>query len=137
MPERRLQRSYQYQVYRKRQKKRKKRLTVQEQKFYCRACEKPIDSKSDLAVVGRSFYTYHNRCFENIKHKDIYAFYSGYKINGWFPWVFLIVLNLMLWVTYYLFNAPFQEVLIFSIFLFSMTLVFRGISYFFYERHYN
>ena len=108
---------------------------MQGKTFYCRECKKPINSKNDLAVVGKSFYTYHDKCFNNTKHKDIYAFYSGYKTNGWFPWVMLVILNLMLWGTYYLFNAPFEEVLTFSMFILAMTLLFRGISYIFYERN--
>lgn len=112
-------------------------MCMEKQKFTCKECKKPINNLDDLAVVGKSFYTYHNKCFEEIKHKDIYAFYSGYKTNGWFPWIMLIILNIMLWGTYYLFNAPFKEVLTFSIFIFVMTLLFRSISYIFYERQYS
>jgi len=110
---------------------------VNNKKFNCKACNKPIERKEDLAVVGRSFHTYHNECFDAIKHKDAYAFYSGYKTNGWFPWIMLIILNLMIWGTYYFFDAPFDEVIVFSLLLVAMTLLFRTISYLFYERFYE
>jgi hypothetical protein len=109
---------------------------MERKKFFCRECKKPITKKSDLAVVGNSFITYHNECFDSLKHKNTYAFYSGYKSNGWFPWVMLILLNVVLWSTYYLFNAPFEEVLFFSTFILAMTLFFRGMSYILYERFY-
>lgn len=110
---------------------------MEKKKFYCKEYKKPIYAKNDLSVVGKSFYTYHNKCFENIKHKDIHAFYSGYKTYGWFPWIMLIILNLMLWGTYYFFNTPFEEVFTFSMFILFMTLIFRGITYIFYERYYS
>ena len=112
-------------------------MGMEKKKFYCKACKKPIDIKDDLAVVGKSFYTFHNRCFNEIKHRDLYAFYSGYKTNGWFPWIMLLILNCMLWGTYYFFHAPFEEVFTFSMFICAMTLLFRGISYIFYERYYG
>lgn len=105
--------------------------------FHCNVCKKPIESKDELAVVGKSFYTYHNQCFDAMKHKELYAFYSGYKINGYFPWIMLMILNIMLWGTYFIFNAPFDEVFTLSMFILVMILIFRGISYFFYERYYR
>ena len=109
---------------------------MERKKFFCRECKKPITSKSDLAVVGNSFITYHNECFDAIKHKDAYAFYSGYKSNGWFPWVMLVLFNVILWSAYYFLNAPFDEVFFFSMFILTMTLFFRGMSYVLYERFY-
>ena len=110
---------------------------MKRKRFFCKECKQPINMKSDLAVVGNSFLTYHNECFERIKHKNVYAFYSGYKTNGWFPWIMLVILNFMLWGTYYFFNAPFEEVFIFSMFILAMTLFFRGLSYILYERFYD
>lgn len=109
---------------------------MERKKFFCRECKKLITNKKDLAVVGNSFITYHNKCFESIKHKDVYAFYSGYKSNGWFPWVMLGIFNVILWGTYYFFNAPLEEVFLFSMFILLMTLFFRGMSYILYERFY-
>lgn len=109
---------------------------MEKKQFLCRECKKPITNKSDLAVVGNSFLTFHNECFEHIKHQNAYAFYSGYKINGWAPCLILGLMNILLWGTYYLFNAPFKEVFTFSMFILAMTLFFRGMSYVLYERFY-
>ena len=101
----------------------------------CHECKKPILNKDDLAVVGNAFITYHNRCFESIKHKKVYAFYSGYKSNGMFPWVMLLILNNALWSTFYFFNPPINEAFIFSILISSGILFYRITSYVLYERH--
>ena len=109
---------------------------MKRKEFFCRECKRPITHKNDLAVVGHAFLTFHNECFDSIKHQNAYAFYSGYKINGWFPWLMLGLMSILLWGTYYLFNAPFEEVFNFSMFILAMTLFFRGISYILYERFY-
>jgi len=102
----------------------------------CHECEEPILSKDDLAVVGNAFIPYHNKCFEKIKSKKIYAFYSGYKSNGVFPWVMLVILNSALWGTFYFFDAPINEVILFSTFISSGILFFRIMSYMLHERHF-
>lgn len=101
----------------------------------CHECKQSIDKKDDLAVVGNAFITYHNECFERIKHKNIYAFYSGYKINGLFPWFMLVILNSLLWVTYYFYDTSVDEVITFSILISSVILLARFISYLLYERY--
>ena len=103
----------------------------------CHECKKPILHKDDLAVVGNSFISYHDKCFESIKHKNIYAFYSGYKSNGLFPWIMLILLNSAIWATFYFFNAPIDEVIIFSAFISGMIIFFRVMSYILYERYFD
>jgi len=113
-----------------------KEISMKRKQFFCTECKKPITKKNDLAVVGNSFLTYHNDCFNAIKHQNIYAFYSGYKSNGWFPWVMLVLFNIILWCAYYFLNAPFEEVFFFSMFILAMTLFFRGMSYILYERFY-
>jgi len=113
-----------------------KEINMERKQFFCKECKQPITKKNDLAVVGNSFLTYHNDCFNAIKHKNAYAFYSGYKSNGWFPWVMLILFNVILWGTYYFLHAPFEEVFFFSMFILAMTLFFRGMSYVLYERFY-
>ena len=102
----------------------------------CHECKKPILTKDDLAVVGNSFIPYHNKCFESIKHKNIYAFYSGYKSNGMFPWVLLLILNTAIWGTFYFFDTPINEVIIFSTFISSLILFYRIMSYVLYERYF-
>ena len=109
---------------------------MEKKQFFCNECKKPITKKSDLDVVGNSFLTYHNDCFNTIKHKNAYAFYFGYKSNGLFPWVMLVIFNVILWSVYYFFNAPFEEVFVFSMFILTMALFFRGMSYILYERFY-
>ena len=106
-------------------------------KTICHECKKPILAKEDLAVVGNSFIPYHNACFENIKHKNIYAFYSGYKSNGIFPWIMLIMLNSVIWSTFYFFNASFDEIYTFSLFISTSIILFRIISYLLHERHFR
>ena len=105
--------------------------------FLCKECKQPITKKSDQAVVGNLFITYHNDCFNAIKHKSAYAFYSGYKSNGWFPFVILVIFNVILWGAYKFLNTPFEEAFIFSIFTLVMTLFFRVMSYIFYERFFS
>ncbi len=103
----------------------------------CHECKEPILSKHDLAVVGNSFITYHDKCFDKIKHKNVYAFYSGYKTNGIFPWIMLFILNSAIWGTFYFFNPPIIEVIQFSVFISVMIMFFRLLSYILYERHLN
>ncbi|WP_309497256.1 hypothetical protein [Sulfurovum sp.] len=109
---------------------------MKNRKVICHECKEPILTKDDLAVVGNSFITYHNACFEKIKHKNIYAFYSGYKTNGIFPWIMLIILNSAIWGTFYFFHAPIDEVITFSAFISSVILFLRLMSYLLYERHF-
>jgi len=110
---------------------------VENKEITCHECKKLINNKDDLAVVGNSFITYHNKCFEKIKHKNVYAFYSGYKTNGIFPWVMLFILNGAIWGTFYFFNAPIREVIEFSVFISSMIIFLRLMSYILYERHFS
>ncbi len=102
----------------------------------CHHCKQPIQTKEELAVVGNGFLTYHNKCFDSIKHSNTYAFYSGYKSNGYFPWLMIIVLNILLWGTYTLYHPPFYEVLTMSLFISTMVLFYRLTAYLLYERHY-
>ena len=101
----------------------------------CHECKERILNKNDLAVVGNAFITYHNECFEKIKHKNVYAFYSGYKSNGMFPWIMLIILNSAIWSTFYFFNAPINEVAVMSALISSGIIFFRVMSYVLFERH--
>jgi len=110
---------------------------MKNKKIVCHECHKLILNKDDLAVVGNSFITYHEKCFEKIKHKNMYAFYSGYKSNGIFPWIMLIILNSAIWGTFYLFNAPINEVILFSLFISSVIIFFRVMSYVLYERYFD
>ncbi len=110
---------------------------MKKKEIICHVCKEPILDKNDLAVVGNAFITYHDHCFEKIKTKNIYTFYSGYKSNGLFPWVMLILLNTALWGTYYLFRPPFDEVLVMSLFISAMILFYRIASYLLYERYLN
>ncbi len=110
---------------------------MKHKKIICHECKEPILKKDDLAVVGNSFITYHNECFEKIKHKNVYAFYSGYKTNGIFPWIMLIILNSGIWGTFYFFNAPIDEVITFSAFISSGIIFLRLMSYLLYDRHFN
>jgi hypothetical protein len=110
---------------------------MKNEKIICHECHKPILNKDDLAVVGNSFITYHDKCFEKIKHKNIYAFYSGYKSNGIFPWIMLIILNSAIWSTFYFFDTPINEVILFSAFISSIIIFFRVMSYVLYERHFD
>ena len=100
-------------------------------KVLCAVCKKRIVSRKELAVVGRSFIPHHKECFKN--RSDIYAFYSGYRINGSATWWLLIVINIALWATYLLFDAPFKETSYMSIFSVVLLLGFRLIAYFSYE----
>jgi len=97
----------------------------------CSACEREIKTRQDLAVVGRSFVTYHRKCFK--KSRGIYEFYSGYPINSVAMWVILVLLNTALWATYILFSAPLKETLYFSLFLLVSFIGFRLIAFFGYE----
>ena len=105
--------------------------------IYCHHCKEPILSKEELAVVGNSFIPYHNSCFESIKHKNIYAFYSGYKTNGIFPWILMILLNSAIWAAFFWLHPPLDEVIVMSAALTGFMLIFRLLSYILYERHYN
>ncbi len=102
----------------------------------CHHCHKHIKTKEELSVVGNAFHTYHNRCFEDLKGHNIYAFYSGYKLNGYFPWIMIIILNILLWGTYILVHSPLNEVLIMSLFISSLLFFYRISAYFLYERYY-
>ena len=97
----------------------------------CSACKRDIETRQDLAVVGRSFVTYHRKCFK--RSRGVYEFYSGYPINSVAMWVILVLLNTALWVTYFLFSAPFKETLYFSLFLLVSFIGFRLIAFFGYE----
>ena len=110
---------------------------MKNKEIICQECNKPILYKADLAVVGNSFIPYHNKCFESIKHKNVYAFYSGYKTNGIFPWIMFVVLNGVIWSTHFVFDTPLDEVMTFSAFLTAMILFFRLMSYVLYERHFD
>ena len=100
-------------------------------KIICSACKREINTRQVLAVVGRSFVTYHRKCFKT--SKGIYKFYSGYPINSVAMWMLLILLNTALWATYILFNAPLKETFYFSLFLISVFVGARLIAYFGYE----
>lgn len=100
-------------------------------KVICAACKKEINSRKELAVVGRSFIPYHKACFK--KRGDIYTFYSGYPINGSATWWLLLVINMALWAVFMLFHAPFKETLYLSLFSLALLLGFRLIAYFSYE----
>ena len=97
----------------------------------CSACKKEIKRRQDLAVVGRSFVTYHRKCFK--PSNGIYEFYSGYSINSVATWVLLVFLNAALWTTYFLFNPPLKETFYFSLFSIVLFVGFRLIAYFGYE----
>jgi len=97
----------------------------------CSTCKKEIKTRQELVVVGRSFVTYHQKCFK--RSKGIYEFYSGYPINSVAMWVILVLLNTALWATYILFNAPLKETLYFSLFLLVLFMAFRLIAFFGYE----
>ena len=110
---------------------------MKNKKIICNECHKFILNKDDLAVVGNSFITYHDKCFEKIKHKNVYAFYSGYKSNGMFPWVMLIILNGGIWSTFYFFNTPIKEAAVLSAFISSGIIFYRLMAYVLYERHFD
>jgi len=99
--------------------------------IFCSACKKEIKTRQDLAVVGRSFVTYHRMCFK--RSKGIYKFYSGYPINSAAMWVILVLLNTALWATYLVFAAPLKETFYFSLFSVVLFSAFRLIAYFGYE----
>ena len=103
----------------------------------CYHCKNLIKTKDELAVVGNSFVTYHNDCFDSIKHSSVYAFNAGYKINGYFPWVMLVILNFALWSTYYFYHSPLEEVIIMSLFISSVSIFYRLMAYLLYERYYD
>ena len=113
----------------------KRHIVMNEKVIICSKCKKQILSRDELAVVGKSFLPYHENCFNKIKHNNWYAFYSGYKTNGPYPWIMMVILNFLLWATYYLYDAPLDEVIVFSIFIVGMTLFFRTVSYLLYERY--
>ena len=109
-------------------------------KIMCHKCHKEIMSRADLSVIGNSFNTYHNRCFQEInsgKKKNISAYYSGYRSNGMFTWIMLFILNIAIWSTYILFDSSLREAIIFSVFISAGILFFRVVSYFLYERHFD
>jgi len=106
------------------------------EKILCDECKEPILNKDNLSVVGNAFIPYHNKCFEKIKSKKVYTFYSGYKSNGMFPWVKLVILNSAIWSTFYFFDAPINEIILFSIFISSVILFYRIMSYILYERYF-
>jgi hypothetical protein len=97
----------------------------------CSECKRTIRTRQDLAVVGRSFVTYHRRCFK--RSKGIYKFYSGYPINSMAMWMILVLLNTALWATYIIFSAPLKETFYFSLFSIILFVGFRLISYLGYE----
>ena len=97
----------------------------------CSVCKREIKTRQELAVVGRSFATYHRKCFK--KSKGIYEFYSGYPINSVAMWVIFVLLNTALWATYILFSAPLKETLTFSLFLLVFFVGFRLIAFFGFE----
>jgi len=111
-------------------------MQMKRKKILCQECKGSILNKDDLAVVGNSFIPYHNKCFEKIKYKKIYAFYSGYASNRLFPWVMLLILNSAIWGTFYFFDTPIYEVVLFSAFISSVILFYRVMSYVLYERHF-
>jgi hypothetical protein len=98
----------------------------------CAVCKKSIASRKDLAVVGRSFVPHHKACFK--KRKDLFSFVSGYPINSSATWWLLILINLALWATYLLFQAPLKETAVLSTFSIVLLLGFRLVAYFGYER---
>ena len=100
-------------------------------KIICSACKREVNTRQDLAVVGRSFVTYHRKCFKN--SNGIYEFYSGYPINSMAMWMVLVFLNTALWATCILFNAPLKETFYFSLFLIVVIVGARLIAYFGFE----
>jgi len=100
-------------------------------KIICSACKKEIKTRQDLAVVGRSFVTYHRKCFK--RSNGIYEFYSGYPINSVVMWTILILLNAALWATCILFNAPLKETFYFTLFSVALFVGFRLIAFLGYE----
>ena len=97
----------------------------------CSACKKAIRTRRDLAVVGRSFVTYHRKCFK--KSNGIYRFYSGYPINSVAMWVLLVLLNTALWATYIVFDAPLKETSYMSLFSIILIVGFRLVAFLGYE----
>jgi hypothetical protein len=97
----------------------------------CSACKKEIKTRQDLAVVGRSFVTYHRMCFK--RSRGLYKFYSGYPINSVAMWVILALLNAALWASCILFAAPLKETFYFSLFSLVLFIGFRLIAYLGYE----
>jgi len=97
----------------------------------CAACKEEIKTRQELAVVGRSFVTYHRKCFK--RSRGIYEFYSGYPINSLAMWVILVLLNTALWATTILLSAPLKETFYFSLFLLVLFIGFRLIAFFGYE----
>lgn len=98
----------------------------------CSECKRKIETRRDLAVVGRSFIAYHRNCFR--RSRGLYKFYSGYPINGMATWVLLALLNSALWTTYVLFGPPLKETFYFSLFSVVVFVGFRLIAYFGLER---
>jgi hypothetical protein len=100
-------------------------------KIICSECKREITTRRELAVVGRSFVTYHRKCFK--KSKGVYKFYSGYPINSVAMWMILVLLNTALWATYILFSPPLMETFYFSLFLIVLFVGARLIAYFGFE----
>jgi hypothetical protein len=100
-------------------------------KIICSECKSEITTRQDLAVVGRSFVTYHRKCFKTAN--GIYKFYSGYPINSVAMWMVLVLLNTALWATHILFNTPLKETFYFSLFSLVLFVGARLIAYFGFE----
>lgn len=108
---------------------------MRNKKIICHECNEEIMNKRDLSVVGNAFLTYHNECFKKIKHSNIYAFHSGYKLNGFFLLFLFVILNSAIWSMYFFFSTPIKEVLIFSGFISVMLIFYRVGSYLAFERY--
>jgi len=100
----------------------------------CYECEKPIETRDELAVVGKTFITFHRSCYETTKKLSAYKKYFGlYRINGPFIWALLISINLALLLLLFSPTLDKKEFIIFISFFNIIFLGFRILSYFAYE----
>ena len=60
----------------------------------CQGCNKPIRRRSELAVVGKTFLTYHRDCYARASLGT--RFVHGYRINGPALWYILFLINGMM-----------------------------------------
>lgn len=99
----------------------------------CQGCNKPIRRRSELAVVGKTFLTYHRDCYARASLGT--RFVHGYRINGPALWYILFLINgMMFGALFFLPNVKmdgeFKTILVFGN---AVIIGIRLLSYIFVE----
>ncbi|MGM0442080.1 MAG: hypothetical protein ACQEQC_06650 [Elusimicrobiota bacterium] len=100
----------------------------------CQECEQPIKKRSQLAVVGKNFLTFHRECYKNTSDYSQWKFLFGfYRINGPFTWILIAGFDFVFLLTFLVFNTNSKDLLLIMLFFNFVLLGMRLISYLAFE----